>query len=111
MAEEKQYNRNDSDHDLLITLNTRFEHFTQQVQTLLDLMQNKADKADLREVRTHMKDNSERIARLEVTHRDQDTKKKTLISIGKFGIDTWQLIMGSAVTLLTIWQLVQAFAM
>lgn len=97
----------DNDHDVLVRLDTKFEHFTKQVDTLLAIMQEKADKSDIREVRSHVKDNSERIATLEGTHRDSDVRKQALLQIGKFGIDGWQLFVGAMMALLTIWQLIK----
>lgn len=109
MEEGKAYNRSDSDHDLLITLNTRFETFTNQVQSILDLMQGKADKDDVRELRDHWKDLIDRVSKLEVTHRDDKIRKDSLVKVGKLSLDGWQIITGIIITALTIWQLIQTF--
>lgn len=99
--EEKKNNLHPNDHDILITLNTRWSDFMdknwpellERLGKLLDRLDDKADKSDLRELQKQVLKNSENIAVLQDTHQAEKVRKDTVINISKMGWKFWVGLM------------------
>lgn len=102
-----------TDHDLLLTIATRFTDFKDVVNdsivgvgykldAVLRELHTKADKSDVKELRDEITNVRDRVILLEGKNREKDIEKTTIKKIAELGIRGWTFIIGAGISLITL---------
>lgn len=112
-GEQDNKDMTQSDHDLLITLSAQFHSFEQsnsriysdlsdKMTRMLLLVEQKADKTDMKEVVKMIEGVDRRVLSLEAERQVRDTQKNTVINLGTMGYKGIAALAGVIIFILEV---------
>lgn len=113
VAHNMKDKRTNNDHDLLITLNTKFESFESsfsraflnledKMSRILIQMEQKADKSDIKLIQEELKSIDGRVRVVEDKIQKDETKKELIINLGNMGLKGWTILTGFVLFIIAI---------